>query len=500
MSEGPPEDPKPRKRRRTQDEIMAEEEKEAKRQKDEWADYLKDEGKRRAVWAESADAARLAVQASREAASKYTPKPNAFYITFIQMGQGDCAIMTTPAGKIIMIDCGSDSMESGREPGDGNAVRKLAQYRKRIADAAQSKLHLIGKDKIDVLIITHPNTDHYNRLADVLFISLGEDGGRKTYNYYPIGTVYHSRAIDAYSGQKFTSQSGDKYYLDQWLGERTAPANIKSVVLYHDITKTTAPPDTKVTADAAEAEAKSGDDWEKDKAPDVALENRLAGTTYTEAAVATLAGVEIPAFSGTPTVGSLDADGGLVVHTEANCTVTLLAAGVDEDYRGDGSDLTNRGSVMTLIEVHGRRVLVSGDATVSTEHYIRKKRSDRTVNTRIQNLAILQAGHHGSPTSSHHQFVNYVNPRWTVISSGFKVEKDALPKGFVVTRHRDVLTKAGLTSPEHPLSMWVNTGVSTQRVLNTTAPLHTTGSKGSLSFEITTDGTVTFLNDTKAEG
>lgn len=499
MSEGP--SGKKKRKRRTAEEIMADEALEAKRQKSLAEEYRKEEEARRAKWAESAEAARLAVQASRESASKYAPKPDAFYITFIQMGQGDCTIMTTPGRKIIMIDCGSDSMESEREPGTGTEKQKKIQYRTRIAEAAQNKLHLIGKDKVDVLIITHPNTDHYNRLGDVLLISVGTDDTRKTYNYYPIGVVYHSRAMSAYSGHMFSGQSGDSYYLGHWLSERTKPENIKSVALHHTITKAESPEDEKETVAAATALARFDDknEWENDKLPDVVLEKRLADTTYTESPVATLAGAAVPGWSGTVTAGQLDADGGLVVHTEDNCTVTILAAGVDYDYRADGSDLTNRGSVMTLIEVHGRKILVSGDSTISTEHYVRKKRSDRTVNTRIQNLAILQAGHHGSPTSSHHQFVAYTNPRWSVISSGFKVEKDALPKGYIVTRHRDVLTKAGLTAPDHPISMWVNQGTLTQRTLNTTAPLHTTGSSGSLSFEITSDGTVTFLNDTKAE-
>src|SRR5690242_651685 len=33
------------------------------------------------------------------------------HLAFIQMGLGDCTMITTPQGRVIMIDCGSDSSE-----------------------------------------------------------------------------------------------------------------------------------------------------------------------------------------------------------------------------------------------------------------------------------------------------------------------------------------------------------------------------------------------------
>ena len=91
-------------------------------------------------------------------------------ITFLYSGQGDCIVIECPNGGNIVVDCGSTDY-SGRT--------SAAQLR---ADFAA----VIGADEsIQALVVTHPDSDHYNRLASVI-------GDR------PVGRVIHSLAIDRY--------------------------------------------------------------------------------------------------------------------------------------------------------------------------------------------------------------------------------------------------------------------------------------------------------------
>lgn len=74
-----------------------------------------------------------------------------FRITAIDSGQGDCALIECPNGTNVMVDCGSSrNAHSSREH-----VREVLSQ--RIGDAA-----------IDVLVLTHPDRDHYNWVPAVL--------------------------------------------------------------------------------------------------------------------------------------------------------------------------------------------------------------------------------------------------------------------------------------------------------------------------------------------
>lgn len=71
-------------------------------------------------------------------------------VHFVYVGQGDQSIVKTPDGKNILIDSGST------RDGDVNEARRYLQ-------------HALGPSgKVDVLVVTHPDADHYNYLPDVL--------------------------------------------------------------------------------------------------------------------------------------------------------------------------------------------------------------------------------------------------------------------------------------------------------------------------------------------
>ncbi len=99
------------------------------------------------------------------------------HMVFIQMGQGDCAIISTPAGKSILVDCGTTATEEV----DDNA------YNARIQNILLGPKFLKGKQKLDMLILTHPDRDHYAKLKAILEGIVTE-----------IGVFYHSCKFNGY--------------------------------------------------------------------------------------------------------------------------------------------------------------------------------------------------------------------------------------------------------------------------------------------------------------
>lgn len=137
-----------------------------------------DEEKARAILAAAA------LQKKRDDALAAQPKAapgnrndGSFHLAFVQMGQGDCAIMSSPQGKTIMIDCGSDATEEVSE----------AIYRSRIKSVVYGPKFLKDSVDLDYLIFTHPDSDHYNNLKYIL-----EDTTK-------IHNVYHSSALINYA-------------------------------------------------------------------------------------------------------------------------------------------------------------------------------------------------------------------------------------------------------------------------------------------------------------
>jgi beta-lactamase superfamily II metal-dependent hydrolase len=97
---------------------------------------------------------------------------------FIYVGQGDCTLIKTDDDRKILVDCGSTG------GGDVDEVREyvLAQ--------------LGGNPELDVLVITHPDADHYNLVEAVL------EG-------VEVHKVLHVGATDEYPKANFTTWLDD---------------------------------------------------------------------------------------------------------------------------------------------------------------------------------------------------------------------------------------------------------------------------------------------------
>gem|GEM_PF-1724426 len=77
--------------------------------------------------------------------------PSYLEVIFLDVGQGDCAIIITPGGRVVLIDGGG--MSGNHNMGDLTVVPFLRH---------------MGIRKVDVVISTHPHTDHVAGLYPVL--------------------------------------------------------------------------------------------------------------------------------------------------------------------------------------------------------------------------------------------------------------------------------------------------------------------------------------------
>jgi len=105
------------------------------------------------------------------------PKPGEgdgkLYVRCINVGQGDCTLIMTPKGKTMLIDCGSSAW------GTSN-IKSLQKDLMEIRTAGY----------LDVLVLTHPDGDHYNKLQQAL-------------GTFQIERIYFSNELSAYRAYSF---------------------------------------------------------------------------------------------------------------------------------------------------------------------------------------------------------------------------------------------------------------------------------------------------------
>ncbi|MBP2653884.1 MAG: comEC 2 [Firmicutes bacterium] len=80
----------------------------------------------------------------------YYPRP--VYVHFIDVGQGDATLITTPHGRTVLVDCGGNNKLSGFDIGERVVVPYLKHY---------------GVRTIDYIILTHGHQDHAGGAAAV---------------------------------------------------------------------------------------------------------------------------------------------------------------------------------------------------------------------------------------------------------------------------------------------------------------------------------------------
>lgn len=71
----------------------------------------------------------------------------------------------------------------------------------------------------------------------------------------------------------------------------------------------------------------------------------------------------------------------------------------------------NDNSIVTYFEYQKYKFLFMGDSSSKTEEYLIN-------NYNLTNISFLKVGHHGSNTSSSKEFIDSVNPKYSLISVG----------------------------------------------------------------------------------
>ena len=74
-------------------------------------------------------------------------------------------------------------------------------------------------------------------------------------------------------------------------------------------------------------------------------------------------------------------------------------------------DNENDNSNVIYTELNGYKFMFMGDASITTEKEILNKYN-------LPDIDVLKVGHHGSKTSSSKEFINEVNPKYSIISVG----------------------------------------------------------------------------------
>ena len=312
--------------------------------------------------------------------------PGDFQILFVSMGQGDCCVVTCPDGAHIMIDCGSKALESEDAMIDVQDLIRSPDVL-RLPDSVQSRLA--------ALILTHPDKDHITKVAEVV----GGDtyyhgtGGTKTYAAIPCAKAYFS---DYDTGRGDFRASPLRRY----------GTSMCASTLYDDDIV------TELYCVTLRTGAQALHKWV----------SPFNATGYSNAN-AQIANNRVTVRNGT------------VVATGATWEVSIIAGNVVREH-GDQSDGDGRNaaSLVTLIRIGDQKVIICGDATLSTENYLYNTFKGGNV---IKNLALLQAPHHGSKvTSSTNNFVKLVKPSAVAISVQLKEHSHHLPGEGVLDAYR----------------------------------------------------------------
>ena len=74
-------------------------------------------------------------------------------------------------------------------------------------------------------------------------------------------------------------------------------------------------------------------------------------------------------------------------------------------------DNENDNSNVIYTELNGYKIMFMGDASITTEKEILNKYN-------LSDIDVLKVGHHGSETSSSKEFINAINPKYSIISVG----------------------------------------------------------------------------------
>lgn len=265
-----------------------------------------------------------------------------FKLVYYDVGQGDCILVVCPDNRLVMIDCGSSKGLTLDEKIDiAVDIRKFTNN---------------NNGKLDALILTHPDKDHYNLVVQLLYQrSYVEEETEYKLNTVTFEDVYFSEEIVDGKGPMW-------HYSVAAIGANIKAFKFKTQSLHHIII---------TDSDQRRLTYSQSDDWDM---PEVEpIQNHRYSVMH-----------------GTTPAGQ-------------QWEISIIAGSIK------GLDDTNPMSLVTLLEIGDNKeykALMLGDATFETEAFLLN-----THRNLISDVKFVHVPHHGSDTSSGLTFVQAVNPK-----------------------------------------------------------------------------------------
>ncbi len=374
------------------------------------------------------------------------------YVQFVNIGMGDCTLITTPKGVKILIDCGSDSLSDVTSliPNYNELVNGSAAQ--IVGNALKSDLFLNGTSTIEIMILTHPDADHHNMLQTIL----------STVPNISVNMLYYGGAENI---EAFTSSA----YIKQIAG--TTASNLRMVKL-------------------REEEELDGDD-------DIVVTKSINNKDITDnAGIANQIGKEFI----NPNTGEIVLYYEDNTDKQSNFKLSILASNATGVWsngnfvKNDANikpgnqpklDATepNKRSMVVSAECFDVKSLICGDATAVTERFMLDYFGDL-----LEGVHKLRLGHHGSPTSSSVEFIEKLTAMNQAIAStgGRTTRVHFLPKREVLSLYvGHVPTNAGA----HNIWAYDDGDQVAQMYFNgITDKLYATGSNDTVGFFVNPPG------------
>jgi len=285
-------------------------------------------------------------------------------VLFVDVQQGDGAIIRTPDRKLMLVDGGEHAM----------FARALKSLFPSAGDPTTSL-------DLDALIVTHGDADHFKGLihvADARDLSDHRELHARALRIYHNGLVKGPGSLsDKDKLGKFEEHSGERYITDLWKDPRTATVKNPSFEDWDDaIDRLEVPGTTEIDR------LQYGDDAKFSFLSSSGMEAQVLGPI-----------VEASPVSGSPSVPFFR----------------------NEKNSKSSSHTINGHSVVLRLKYENIHILLGGDLNHDAEKRLMNAVDADT--TRTLRSEVLKVPHHGSHEYEQH-FLNDVNPVVSVVSSG----------------------------------------------------------------------------------